>query len=50
MVSPMALIIPAKSHPEVIVQAVAARDHDRATAFAKKHDIPDVRTSYDGKY
>lgn len=47
-VRPLSLITPALSHPEVIVQAVAARDHDRASAFAKKHNIPDVRTSYDG--
>ncbi|OQE21550.1 hypothetical protein PENFLA_c014G04945 [Penicillium flavigenum] len=44
---PLALITPALSHPEVIVQAVAARVHARASAFAKKHNIPDVRTSYD---
>ncbi|KAJ5585467.1 Oxidoreductase N-terminal [Penicillium hispanicum] len=44
---PLALITPALSHPEVIVQAVAARDHARASAFAKKHNIPDVRISYD---
>ncbi|KAJ2975577.1 hypothetical protein NUW58_g8310 [Xylaria curta] len=43
---PMALIYPAKSHPEVIVQAVAARNRERAEAFAKTHGIPDVRTSY----
>ncbi|KAJ5740975.1 Oxidoreductase N-terminal [Penicillium malachiteum] len=46
-IAPLALITPATSHPEVIVQAIAARDHARATAFAKKHNIPDVRTSYD---
>lgn len=45
----MALIIPAKSHPEVIVQAVAARNRKRAEEFAKKHGIPDVRDSYEGK-
>ncbi|KUM65539.1 hypothetical protein ACN42_g1534 [Penicillium freii] len=46
-IAPLALITPALSHPEVIVQAVAARDHARASAFAKKHNIPDVRASYD---
>ncbi|KAJ5452801.1 Oxidoreductase N-terminal [Penicillium cf. griseofulvum] len=46
-IAPLALITPALSHPEVIVQAVAARDHARASAFAKKHNIPDVCTSYD---
>ncbi|KAB8336836.1 hypothetical protein FH972_021144 [Carpinus fangiana] len=43
---PLALITPAKSHPEVIVQAVAARDRIRAEAFAKKHGIPDVKDTY----
>ncbi|KGO77412.1 Oxidoreductase, N-terminal [Penicillium italicum] len=47
-IAPLALITPALSHPEVIVQAIAARDHAHASAFAKKHNIPDVRTSYDG--
>lgn len=40
---------PAKLHPEVIVQAVSARDHGRAEAFAKKHGIPEVKASYQGK-
>lgn len=47
--SPMALIIPAKTHPEVIVQAVAARNRDRAEEFAKSHGIPEVKNSYQGK-
>jgi len=41
--------IPAKSHPEVIVQAVAARDRSKAEAFAKSHGIPEVRNSYQGR-
>jgi predicted dehydrogenase len=45
---PMALINPAKSHPEVIVQAVAARDRKRAEAYAKKHGIHEVKGSYQG--
>jgi predicted dehydrogenase len=45
----MSLIIPAKSHPEVIVQAVAARDRSKAEAFAKSHGIPEVRDSYQGQ-
>lgn len=45
----MTLITPAKSHPEVIVQAVAARDRSRAEAFAKKHGIPEVKDSYQGE-
>ncbi|PQE10514.1 hypothetical protein CJF31_00009252 [Rutstroemia sp. NJR-2017a BVV2] len=46
-IAPMALITPARSHPEVIVHAVAARDKGRATTFAKKHGIPVVKDSYD---
>ena len=30
------------------MQAVAARDKQRATAFAKKHGIPQVLDSYEG--
>lgn len=48
MIAPIALIIPAKSHPGVIIQAVAARDRTRAAAFAKKHGIPQVEDSYQG--
>ena len=44
----MALILPAKSHPQVIVHAVAARDKTRAMAFAKKHSIPIVKSNYEG--
>ncbi|PVI06630.1 NAD(P)-binding protein [Periconia macrospinosa] len=46
-IAPMALITPAKSHPDVVVAAVAARDFKRATAFAKKHGIPVVHKTYD---
>ena len=45
-IAPLALITPAKSHPEVILQAVSARNRARAEEFAKKHGIPDVRDSY----
>ncbi|KAG2071288.1 NAD(P)-binding protein [Suillus decipiens] len=34
---PNALVLPAKSHPEVELYAVAARDVSRAENFAKKH-------------
>ncbi|KAJ0306238.1 hypothetical protein COL516b_004693, partial [Colletotrichum fioriniae] len=44
----MALMTPALSHPEVIVQAIAARDRSRAEEFAKKHGIPEVRDTYQG--
>ncbi|KAK3384424.1 hypothetical protein B0T24DRAFT_84020 [Lasiosphaeria ovina] len=45
-IAPMALINPAKLHPEVIVQAIAARDKTKAAAYAKKHGIPQVLGSY----
>ena len=45
----MSLIISAKSRPEVIVQAVAARDRSKAEAFAKSHGIPEVKDSYQGR-
>jgi predicted dehydrogenase len=41
---------PALSHPEVIVQAIAARDRTRAEEFAKKNGIPEVKDSYEGTY
>ncbi|KAL3417503.1 hypothetical protein PVAG01_10513 [Phlyctema vagabunda] len=44
--APVALVTPAKSHPDVIVQAVAARDRTRAEAYAKKHGIPEVKDTY----
>jgi predicted dehydrogenase len=47
--SPLAMIMPAKSHPEVIVQAVSARDRKKAEAFAAKHGIPEVKDSYQGE-
>lgn len=46
--SPIALIGPAKSHPEAIVVAVAARDRGRAEEYAKKHQIPIIHDSYQG--
>lgn len=46
----MALILAAKSHPEVIVQAVAARDRARAKEFARKNGIPDVKDTYQGTH
>ncbi|KAH3910813.1 hypothetical protein HBI56_004410 [Parastagonospora nodorum] len=42
-----ALIQPARSHPEVIIAAVAARDGKKAQAYAKKYGIPIVHKSYD---
>ncbi|KAK5999085.1 D-xylose 1-dehydrogenase (NADP(+)) 2 [Cladobotryum mycophilum] len=46
-IAPMALFIPAKSHPEVIIYTVAARDKAKAEAYAKKHGIPHVSDSYE---
>ncbi len=43
---PAALIVPARSLPEVAVNAIAARDPRRAKAFAHKHGIPRVHASY----
>ncbi|PMD35522.1 putative oxidoreductase [Hyaloscypha variabilis F] len=45
-IAPSAVIQPAKSHPEVIIAAVAARDVKKAEAYAKKHGIPIVHKSY----
>ncbi|KAJ5100582.1 hypothetical protein N7456_006634 [Penicillium angulare] len=46
-IAPIALIAPAKCHPETIVAAVAARDKSRAEAYAKKHGIPIVHSNYE---
>lgn len=45
----MALITPAKSHSEVIIQSVAARDRAKAEKFAKANNIPQVHGSYQGE-
>jgi predicted dehydrogenase len=45
-ITPNALIKPAKHVPQVTVAAVAARDQERARAFATKHGIPTVHESY----
>ncbi|KAF2773338.1 putative dimeric dihydrodiol dehydrogenase [Teratosphaeria nubilosa] len=44
--SPLAIIGPAKSHPEVIVHAIAARSKSRALEYAEKHSIAVVHDSY----
>jgi predicted dehydrogenase len=46
-IAPMALVRPARALPETVVSAVAARDPQRARAFAAKHRIPRVFASYD---
>lgn len=48
-IADMGFITPSKSHPEVIVYAIAARDKSRAVAYAKQHGIPEVRDSYQGE-
>ncbi|KAI0384864.1 NAD(P)-binding protein [Hypomontagnella monticulosa] len=45
-IAPAALILPAKTHPEVVIQTVAARDPKKAKAYAQKHGIPDVAETY----
>jgi predicted dehydrogenase len=45
-IAPMALIRPARSVPEARVTAVAARDPERARAFAAKHGIEKTAASY----
>ncbi len=46
-IAPLAVINPAKENPEVVVASVAARNLDRAKAFAAEHDIADVHDSYE---
>jgi predicted dehydrogenase len=46
-IAPMALVRPASRVPGAVVTAVAARDPHRAAAFAAKHGITRVHTSYD---
>ncbi len=45
-IAPAALIKPAKRTGAAVVVAVAARDRDRAEAFARKHGVPRVAGSY----
>ena len=46
-IAPAALLRPARHVPDAEVVAVAARDRDRATAFAAKHGIGRVLSSYE---
>ncbi len=45
-IAPSAIVRPARHVTDVEVVAVAARDPERAKAFAAKHDIPRVIASY----
>ncbi|GAA5188785.1 Gfo/Idh/MocA family oxidoreductase [Rugosimonospora acidiphila] len=46
-IAPAALIKPARAVPDAMVAAVAARDPERARAFAARHSIPRVHPDYD---
>ena len=46
-IAPSAVIGPARKLPQVTIAAVAARNPQRAKAFADKHHIPRVFASYD---
>ncbi|KAJ9477941.1 Oxidoreductase domain containing protein [Pseudozyma hubeiensis] len=46
-IAPPAVIIPAKTHPDIIVSGIAARSKTKATSFATKHSIPHVFSTYD---
>lgn len=46
-ITPVSLIKPAATNAEVVVSAVAARDAERARAFAAKHGIARGHGSYD---
>jgi predicted dehydrogenase len=46
-IAPGAVIAPAKANPDFEIVVVGARDADRANAYAEKHGIPHVATSYD---
>jgi predicted dehydrogenase len=46
-IAPMALIKPAGVVPGVTVAAIAARDPSKAAAFASKHRVTTVHSSYD---
>ncbi|KAH7039937.1 uncharacterized protein B0I36DRAFT_426507 [Microdochium trichocladiopsis] len=45
-IAPHSIINPVRTHADIVVHAVAARDVERAKAFAAKHDIPVVKNSY----
>ena len=46
-IAPSALVAPARDNTEAEVVAVAARDRDRASAYAQKHGIGKVHGSYE---
>ncbi|KAI8053498.1 hypothetical protein BDF22DRAFT_619948 [Syncephalis plumigaleata] len=46
-IAPMAVILPARLIPGIVISSIAARDMNRAKKFATKHGIPHVHASYD---
>lgn len=46
-IAPRALIKPARSHPDMVIDAVAARQLAKAQAFAKEWAIPKAYGSYE---
>jgi predicted dehydrogenase len=46
-IAPAAIVAPVRASTEATLVAVAARDKERAKAFAAKHGIPRVHDSYD---
>ncbi|AHH95809.1 Gfo/Idh/MocA family oxidoreductase [Kutzneria viridogrisea] len=46
-IAPQAVIAPARASAEASVVAVAARDAERAAAFAARHGVPKVHASYE---
>ncbi|OPB38543.1 hypothetical protein A0O28_0016490 [Trichoderma guizhouense] len=48
-IAPLALFKPAKSHPEVIVQAISARNRKKAEEYAKTHGVLEVKDTYQGR-
>lgn len=45
-IAPRALIKPSRSHPDILIAAVAARKLDKAQAFATEWNIPKAYGSY----
>jgi predicted dehydrogenase len=45
-IAPRAVIDPARGNPQVTVTAIAARDPERASHFARHHNIPRIHSSY----
>lgn len=46
-IAPAALIRPAAANPEVVVEAIAARDRQVAVTYAARHGIPRVADDYE---